>query len=317
MKKGFITGKGCIAPAPAYAVVVGGVNMDIGGLSHAPLMAADSNPGRVHMSQGGVGRNIAHNLTLLGVDTRMITVLGGDVYAQQIAAACGELGIDITPSLQVPEGRTSTYLFISGPDGDMALALADMDIYAHLTPSFLSTRLSVLNSARLVVIDANIPAESIAWLARHIDVPIFADPVSTGKAEKLRPVLGKLHTLKPNRLEAELLSGVPITGEETLSRAAQAMLDTGLRRVFISLGRDGVYAADRSGRCRLPCCPGKVVNSTGGGDAFMAALAWAYLEGADLRGSALAGTAAASIAVEGRETINPDLSLETIRARMS
>lgn len=317
MKKGRISGKGYIVPASSYAVVVGGVNMDIGGLSHAPLVAADSNSGRVRMSQGGVGRNIAHNLSLLGVDTRMITVLGGDLYARQIAAACGELDIDISQSLQVPDGRTSTYLFIAGPDGDMALALADMDIYTYMTPSFLSTRLSVLNSARLVVVDTNIPAESIAWLAQHVDVPIFADPVSTGKAEKLRPVLGKLHTLKPNRMEAELLSGVRITGEEALGRAAQALLDTGLRRVFISLGRDGVYAADHSGHCRLPCRPCKIVNSTGGGDAFMAALAWAYLEGAGLRDSALAGTAASSIAVEGSETINPDLSLEAIRARMS
>lgn len=316
MKKGHISGKGYIVPASTYAVVVGGVNMDIGGLSHAPLVAADSNPGRVRMSLGGVGRNIAHNMTLLGVDTRMITVLGGDLYAQKIAASCGELGIDISKSLQVPEGHTSTYLFIAGPDGDMSLALSDMDIYSHLTPTFLSTKLSVLNNAQLVVVDTNIPAESIAWLAQHVDVPIFADPVSTAKAEKLRPVLGKLHTLKPNRLEAEILSGVSISDEESLARAAQVLLSTGLRRVFISLGRDGVYAADRSGRYRLPCLPCKIVNTTGGGDAFMAALGWAYLEGTDLYGSALAGSAASAMAIESRETINPDLSLDAIKARM-
>ena len=65
--------------------------------------------------------------------------------------------------------------------------------------------------------------------------------MSTVKAEKLRPVLGKLHTLKPNRLEAELLSGVPITDTDSLHRAAQTLLETGLHRVFISLGADGVY----------------------------------------------------------------------------
>ncbi|MCI9402859.1 MAG: winged helix-turn-helix transcriptional regulator [Oscillospiraceae bacterium] len=317
MKKGHISGKGYIVPASTYAVVVGGVNMDIGGVSHAPLVEADSNPGKVRMSLGGVGRNIAHNMALLGVDTRMITVLGGDLYAQRIAASCGELGIDISKSLQVPEANTSTYLFIAGPDGDMALALSDMDIYDHLTPAFLSTKLAVLNSAQLVVVDANIPAESIAWLAQHVEAPLFADPVSTVKAEKLRPVLGRLHTLKPNRLEAELLSGVKITDEESLARAAQVLLDTGLRRVFISLGSDGVYAADHGGHCHLSCLPCHIANATGGGDAFMAALVWAYLEGTDLRGSALAGLAAGAIAIEGAETINPAMSTETLRARMS
>ena len=78
-------------------------------------------------------------------------------------------------------------------------------------------------------------AESIAYLAENCPVPIFADPVSTAKAVKLQPVLGRLHTLKPNRLEAELLSGVKITDDVSLHRAADALLKTGLHRVFICL----------------------------------------------------------------------------------
>ena len=52
-----------------YAVVCGGVNIDIGAHSFAPLRDRDSNPGRVELSLGGVGRNIAHNMRLLGVPT--------------------------------------------------------------------------------------------------------------------------------------------------------------------------------------------------------------------------------------------------------
>lgn len=316
MKKGHIAGKGYIVTSAPYAVVVGGVNMDIGGVSHRPLVSADSNPGRVRMSLGGVGRNIAHNMTMLGVDTRMLTAFGDDLYAQKIAASCGELGIDISRSLQVPGGVTSTYLFIANENGDMALALSDMDIYDHLTPEFLASRAQLLNNAQAVVVDTNIPARSIAWIADHIKLPIFADPVSTAKAEKLRPVLGKLHTLKPNRLEAELLSGVAITDESSLNAAADALLATGLRRVFISLGGDGVLAADHKERCHLPCFPGRMVNTTGCGDAFMAAIVWAYLEGTDLEDTARAGLAASAIAMEGAETINPAMSAEAVKARM-
>ena len=46
----------------------------------------------------------------------------------------GELGIDISQALQVPGGSTSTYLYLNGPDGDMALAVSDMDICQKLTP---------------------------------------------------------------------------------------------------------------------------------------------------------------------------------------
>ena len=315
MKQGHIAGKGYIVRTAPYAVVVGGVNIDIGGRSNQTLVPADSNPGQVRMSLGGVGRNIAHNLALLGVDVRLLTAFGDDMNAQRLAVSCGELGIDISQCLTVPGAATSTYLFIADEQGDMALAVSDMEIYEHVTPAFLSGRSRLLQNAQLIVVDTNIPAESIAWLADNVKLPIFADPVSTAKAEKLRPVLGKLHTLKPNRLEAELLSGVTITDQKSLDRAVDALLGTGLRRVFVSLGGDGVYAADHQQRLHLPCCPGNMVNTTGCGDAAMAAIAWAYLEGTDLAGTARAAMAAGSVAMESAETINPNLSAQSLKAR--
>ena len=166
-----------------------------------------------------------------------------------------------------------------------------------------------------IVLDTNIPEESIRWLAENSTVPLFADPVSTAKAVKLKGVLGRLHTLKPNRMEAELLSGVPITDEASLNRATDALLATGLRRVFISLGSDGVFAADHNARLRLPVLPAQMRNTTGCGDAFMAAIAWAYLRGTDLRDTAMAGLAASAIAMEGSETINPALSVQALTTR--
>ena len=87
VKKGYIAGKGYVLRSGVYAAVVGGVNMDIGGRSYGNLVAADSNPGVVTMSLGGVGRNIAHNLALLGDDVRMLKDFGDDLYGQRIAAS--------------------------------------------------------------------------------------------------------------------------------------------------------------------------------------------------------------------------------------
>ena len=195
----------------------------------------------------------------------MLTAFGDDMNAQRIAASCGELGIDISQCLTVPGGATSTYLFITDGHGDMALAVSDMEIYEHVTPAFLAGRARLLQNAQLLVVDTNIPAQSIAWLAENIRLPIFADPVSTAKAEKLRPVLGKLHTLKPNRLEAELLSGVAIRDLPSARQAAGKLLETGLQRVFISLGTQGVFAADHTQDVWYPCCPAQMRSATGAG----------------------------------------------------
>ena len=316
VKKGYIAGKGYVVRKGVYAAVVGGVNMDIGGHSHGTLVAADSNPGTVSMSMGGVGRNIAHNLALLGADVRMLTAMGDDLYGQKIATACTELGIDMSHAQKLPGQSTSTYLYIAAPDGDMVMAISDMSVCDRIDPEYLAANLTTLQNARVVVADANIPVESLIFLAANCKNPLFIDPVSTVKAVKLRPILSKIHTLKPNRLEAELLSGIPIRSKEDVAKAARVLLDMGIQRVFISMGADGVYAADGSEELWLPNLPGSMVNTTGCGDAFMGALVWAHLEGLDLKQSALAGLAAGSIAMESSQTINPNMSEENLKARM-
>ena len=315
-KKGYIAGKGYVLRSGSYAVVVGGVNVDIGGRSFAPLVAADSNPGAVSMSLGGVGRNIAHNLSLMGVDVRLLAAYGDDMNGQHVASSCATLGIDLSHALKVPGGTTSTYLYLTDEHGEMALAVSDMSICEKVTPEYLAENLSLLQNAQVVVADTNIPAESLIWLAQNCTAPLFIDTVSTVKAEKIRPILDKIHTLKPNRLEAELLSGVKIESLEDVKTAAKKLMEMGLHRVFISLGGDGVLAAMEDQMIQLSNIPGNMVNTTGCGDAFMAALVWAYLEGTDLETTACAGLAAGSIAMESNETINPDMSAEALVKRM-
>ena len=316
IKKGCIAGKGYVLRTGSYVVVVGGVNVDIGGKSFAPLVAADSNPGRVSVSLGGVGRNIAHNLCLMGADVRMLTAYGDDLNGERVAASCSELGIDLSHALRIAGGTTSTYLYLTDEQGEMALAVSDMEVCKKITPQYLAANLALLQNAQLVIADANIPEESLRYLAENCTVPLFVDPVSTTKAEKLRPVLHRIHTLKPNKLEAELLSGIRIETMDDLERAADKLTELGVHRMFISLGGNGVYAVMGDRKLHLPNIPGSMVNTTGCGDAFMAAIAWAYLEGMDLESTARAGLAAGSIAMESPETINSQMSANALKARM-
>ena len=114
---------------------------------------------------------------------------------------------------------------------------------------------------------------------------------------------------------AALLSGVAVTDEASLYRAADTLLAAGLQRVFLSLGADGVLAADHERTLHLRNLPARMVNTTGCGDAFMAAITWAYLQGTDLTDTAKAGLAASVIAMESAETINPAMSEDTLRQR--
>lgn len=297
--------------AEPYVAVVGAINIDIWGKSSSVLILSDSNPGTISYSFGGVGRNIAHNLSLLGQKVSMLTAIGDDHWAPQIRRSCEENGIDLSRAFVVPESRTGTYLAISGPDGDMAIALSDMAIADEISPEVILREKDFLNGAACVVIDGNLRAETIGCICENITAPIFADPVSVTKGKKFLPYLHALHTFKPNSLEAESL-----TETATPEAAAKELIRLGVKRVFVSDGSGGVVVAEGDELFRSPCLPTTLVNATGGGDAVMAAICDAYCRGCSRRESARRAMAAGSIAVEAADTISPLMSQEAILERI-
>lgn len=304
------------AQGAPYVVVIGGANMDICGRPEGSLVAGDSNLGTVRLSPGGVGRNIAHNLALLGVDCRLVTAFGEDAQADALVESCTQAGIDVTLSFAVAGAATSTYLYVTDAAGEMQVAINDMAILEELTPEHLSTHLDTINAARVVVVDTNLPAATLGWICEHVSAPIWCDPISTVKAHRVEGLLGSLFALKPNRLEAEELTGVHICDEPSLQEAVRKLLGKGLERVFLSLGADGLLCAQGDELHLLPNAPCKLVNSTGAGDAMMAGLVWAELQGLGFAEAGQAGLAAASLAVESSATVNPLMSEAALRERL-
>lgn len=301
---------------PVY--VIGAVNMDLSGTPSGELRMGDSNPGKITMSPGGVGRNIAENLCLLGRKVSLITIMGEDTYADVIREHCLNAGIDLQYSFTDPLGRTSAYLCINEQNGDLSAAVSDMTICDGLTPARLEPLLPVLNRGSMVIADANLPEETLAWIAKKITVPVAADPVSVSKAPRLLPLLSRLTLLKPNIPETELLTGVTIRGDLNLSRAADALHRLGVKRVYISLGSRGVWADDvREGGMLIPCAPGTIVNTTGCGDAFVAAAADAFLNGLDTMDAARRALAASAICAEDNAAVSPKLSQEAIEIKLA
>lgn len=296
--------------------VIGSVNVDIRGCPSAAFVPGDSNPGSVTTALGGVGANIARNLRLLGCDVLLVTALGGDAYGALAGEQLAREGIDLSAALRVPEARTSTYLYITDEAGDMRAAVADMRIQERLTPELLAGRLGELNAREGVVIDANLSAESLHYICAHVTAPIFADGVSAAKVGKLRPVLPRLAALKLNRIEAEELTGGGIRSEDDLRRAARWLAGQGLRRFCITLGAAGALYCGPEGAFRAAAMPPDgIANTTGAGDAFTAGLIWSLLSGEGGLSAVGLASAAASLALEADQAVNPDLSAERVRHR--
>lgn len=341
IKKGLILGKGYVTGGSKPVTVIGAVNIDISASASASFRKADSNPGKIKVSAGGVGFNIASNSALLGVPVCFISAFGGDTHASFLKHKCLERGLDISASLTVDTAVSSCYVCINNKDGDMVSAVNDMDIYEHITPEYIEKKLPLINKSALCVIDTNIPARTIAYIAEHCTVPLIAEPVSAHKAVKLLPVLHKLYALTPNKMEAFALYNASKAGQgisPALAELALFFIESGVRRIYISLGEKGLFCADKNARYRVkPFVPENadrarkavrkgadstkgaqhiIKNTTGAGDSQTAAVVWAVLKNMSLKESADAGIAAASLCLESEEAVNDNLTEGVLYERM-
>lgn len=298
-------------------VVVGAANVDIGGKPDQKLIPRDSNRGHVTISLGGVGRNIAHNLSLLGCHVTFLSAIGEDTHARHIIESCRALSIDTEDSLRTAEAPTSTYLFILRDDGDMELAISDMGIVDYLTPAFLADKMEIINRSALVIVDANIPEESVRYILKEASVPVFAETVSCKKAEKFKADLDKIHTITPNALEAEILIGesIDVTSEASLSHAAEVLLQKGVKQVIMTLGPKGAYFADGKVSGLIPPLPSRMISGNGAGDALISGVAAGFVNGYGFADCVMLGMGAASMTLETSATNHESLSFSAIAER--
>ncbi|MCX7951074.1 MAG: PfkB family carbohydrate kinase [Clostridiales bacterium] len=316
MKKGYILGKGYIINEDEYVLVIGGANVDIQGFPKNKLKFKDSNPGVLNMSLGGVGRNIAENLARLNVNVKLITAVGEDMYGTKIMEHSKNIGIDMTESLVLSSANTSTYLSILDENGDMAVALSCMDICEKLDVSFIKSKKSIVENSRVCVVDTNIPKETLEYLVEVQGIELFLDTVSTAKAQKVKDIIGKFHTIKPNRYEAEILTGISVDNVDKAKKACDVLLEKGVERVFLSLSEDGVVCGSKEGIFKLDMPKVQVLNATGAGDAFLAGLVYSYLNDYKVEDSAKFAMTSAAIALSSKDTISNKMTVQNVNTKV-
>ena len=251
--------------------IIGGANIDICGASLAPLRQYASNPGQISLSYGGVGRNIAQICALLGCNTQFVTCFSADNYGQLMREDCERLGMDTTGSKVVEGLPSSMYLAILDDDHDMKVAMSDMRILREMDSEMLEPVLKSLDEDDMVIIDANLDLNCIGYIVDHAPCMIAADPVSANKAPRLLDYLDRIDIFKPNRYEAEELSGIHIENEKDAAADIDWFLNKGVKEVIISMADQGLIAGTAERKTWFKHRLIKLENATGGGDSFLGA----------------------------------------------
>lgn len=317
-KKGYIAGRGYVISEYESVVVIGAAMIDIFGKTTKPLLQEESNPGKVTIHPGGVSRNISENLARLGIKVNLITSICDDPFGKIIRNSCDDLGIDISNSYFLENDVSTIYLAILDQDGEMNVALSDTSALDKMPLDHIKRKETTINRGEVIVMDASLPEEIMRYVVeKHSDKRIIIDPVSIGKAEKLVDFIGKFHTVKCNKHEAEFLSGITIDDEKSLSKAADVLMDKGVKQLFITLGKEGVYYRNEQKTGTLPSLVKELVNVTGAGDSFTAGVAYCLLSNIDIEETARFASAMSSLTLESMRAVSSQLSLHEINSRLA
>ena len=165
--------------------IIGGANVDLSATLYDAFIASDSNPGHIEVGYGGVARNIAHNLSLLGARTQLITIFGGDLFGGLLYDYCRQEGIDVHLSERKSSLRSGLYLCINNHGGEMIAGVADTEAIRTITPDWLAQRIGDINSSEFIVADTNISEDAIRYLMEQTTAPLFIDGVSSTKAHRV------------------------------------------------------------------------------------------------------------------------------------
>lgn len=180
-------------------VVVGGTVSDLvaSPAAGAPLLPGTSTPGRLTITPGGVGRNIAEALARLGTAPIFLSAVGDDALASGLllcqpagptdphgaGSAAADAQLDMQHVRRVVGGRTAVYAALHTAEGDLAAAVADMELHAHIDCAYLASHRRRLIAAPLCIMDANLQGDALRWLATLEDgPPVWLEPVSEPKA---------------------------------------------------------------------------------------------------------------------------------------
>jgi pseudouridine kinase len=307
-----LLGRAYVLPQRRAILCIGAANLDRKLRSLAKLMPGTSNPAGQSESFGGVARNVAENLVRLGADVGLLTAVGMDAAGAALLAHADSLGIDTRGVLRQGDAATGTYTAVLDHDGEMAVALADMALYDRLTPEVMAARQPQRTNAALIVADLNLPHDTVAALladAERDGVPLVLVGVSEPKMARLPRKLDGARLLILNEGELAVRVERPLNSEADFEAACREVQAQGVRDVVVTRGAGGVLYTTSEGLGQLPAPAADVVDVTGAGDAFAAAVCWSLHRHADeLALACRRGLRLSALTLASAQTVCPQLS---------
>lgn len=289
--------------------VVGSLNMDM-------TVTAPRIPGKgetilgdeLHFNPGGKGANQAYALGRLGADVAMFGCVGDDDFGHQLIDNLHNAGVNTNFIRRDKASKTGVALITVG-DSDNSIVVVP-GANSRVDRQYIDTVKEELLQSSLIIMQLEIPLDTVLYvceLCAKKGVDILLNPAPAVKLPE--KILHQVRFITPNEHEAALVYEYDGPIEPLLQKHPEQLI--------VTLGPQGTAMADKNGNIiRTPAGEATVVDTTGAGDTFNGAFAYAYTQGQPLEQALLFANMAAGMSTEklGAQAGMPTFA--AVRARL-
>ena len=230
------------------------------------LLLATTTDATVTKTAGGVSRNIAHQLALLGVPVQLITAVGNDSDGDWLKQICTSAGVKLDATI-TRKGLSGKYTGILNADGSLYTAFLTNAANHLITPEHLSKHTELLKTASYLMADANINVVTTEWLlafSKETGIPFILEPVSVPPAKKFQDTnLNGLYLVTPNEDELPALCSEKAFFTQ---QQIEELLLRGVKNIWLHNGQHGSALYNKEKSITLDAPSIEVVDCTGAGD---------------------------------------------------
>lgn len=227
----------------------------------------------IHYIPGGKGANQAVGSAKLGADTSMIGAVGDDAFGQRIVEQLRQYGVDTT-NVAVLDGESTGTATILHAENDNAIVIVG-GANDCCDESMIDRTASIIEQADVLIVQLEVP---IATVRRALEIAKAAGVRTILNPAPAHPLPDEVIALAdyftPNETEFESYSGASTATETELVSAMQAWQHRYGHTLIVTRGKEGVSCAQDGGIDHYSARPAEVVDTTGAGDCFNAALAY-------------------------------------------
>ena len=279
-------------------IVIGSSNVDmVVRTSHLPAPGETILGGEFFMNKGELRSNQAVAIKRLGGNLIFMAKLGNDVLGRQSVGYFKKEGID-TRYIALDEDSASGVALISVDDHAENSIVVASGANMLLNEQDVDKMLEEMCEGDILLMQLEIPLQTVEYAARKAfgkGVKVVLNPAPARSLPK--ELFRHLYMVTPNRIEAEMLTGIKIANDADVEKVAEEICAMGVKNVIITLGSKGCLIREEGVSYRIDAFKVEPIDTTAAGDTFNGALCVGLSEGMDLKQAAVMASKASSIAV--------------------